>query len=76
MGWPSTIKYTAEEADELALITTDIESYTDEMVTKIITGELPLDQFDTFREGLKTRNLDRMLEIHQAAYDRWAKTQE
>ena len=46
------------------------------MVTKIITGELPLDQFDTFREGLKTRNLDRMLEIHQAAYDRWAKTQE
>lgn len=76
VGWPSTIKYTAEEADELALITTDIESYTDEMVTKIITGELPLDQFDTFREGLKTRNLDRMLEIHQAAYDRWAKTQE
>ena len=76
VGWPSTVKYTAEEADELALITTDIESYTDEMVTKMVIGEISLDQFETFREGLKTRNLDRLLEIHQAAYDRWAKTQE
>ena len=42
----------------------------------MVIGEISLDQFETFREGLKTRNLDRLLEIHQAAYDRWAKTQE
>lgn len=72
IGWPSSIKFTAEESNELALISMDIESYTDEMVTKMIIGEVSVDEFETFREGLKQRNLDRMMEIYQAAYDRWA----
>lgn len=75
IGWPTSVKYTAEEADSLALITMDIESYTDEMVTKMITGEVSLDEFGTFQEGLEARNLSSMMEIHQAAYDRWAENQ-
>ena len=74
-AWPSTVKYLDEEANEISLLLTDIESYTDEMVTKMITGEISLDQFETFREGLKARNVDRMREIHQKAYDRWAESQ-
>ena len=74
-AWPSTVKYLDEEANEISLLLTDIESYTDEMVTKMITGEISLDQFETFREGLKARNVDRMMEIHQKAYDRWAESQ-
>lgn len=69
------MKYLDEEANEISLLLTDIESYTDEMVTKMITGEISLDQFETFREGLKARNVDRMMEIHQKAYDRWAESQ-
>lgn len=75
IGWPSSVKLTAEEADELALISTDIQSYTDEMVTKMIIGEVSTDEFESFRTGLQERKLDRMLEIYQAAYDRWSANQ-
>ena len=75
VGWPSSVKLTAEEADELALISTDIQSYTDEMVTKMIIGEIPIDDFESFRTGLKERKLERMLEIYQGAYDRWSARQ-
>ncbi|MCI8691732.1 MAG: extracellular solute-binding protein [Lachnospiraceae bacterium] len=75
VGWPSSVKLTAEEADELALISTDIQSYTDEMVTKMIIGEIPTDDFESFRTGLKERKLERMLEIYQGAYDRWSARQ-
>lgn len=75
IGWPSSVKLTAEEADELALISTDIQSYTDEMVTKMITGEVSTDEFENFRTGLQERKLDRMIEIYQDAYDRWSANQ-
>lgn len=72
VGWPSSVKLTTEEADEIALIHTDIVSYTDEMVTKMINGEIATDEFATFQNGLKERKLDRMMEIYQTAYDRWS----
>ncbi len=71
VGWPS-IKYTGEEADEIALIQVDITSYADQMISRFIVGEVSLDEFDTFVQGLKDRNLDRLIEIQQGAYDRWA----
>lgn len=71
VGWPDTVKFTLEETEELALLEVDIESYVDEMVPKMINGELSIDEFESFREGLKARNIDRMLEIYQTAYDRW-----
>lgn len=71
VGWP-TMKYTAEEAEEIALIQVDVTSYTDQMFSKFVTGEVSLDEFDTFVQGLKDRNLDRLLEIQQQVYDRWA----
>lgn len=75
VGWPSSIKLTEEELNELTLISTDIQSYKDEMVTKMIIGEVSTDEFESFQEGLKERNLGRMLEIYQAAYNRWAENQ-
>lgn len=75
VGWPSTVKFTQEETAELALLEVDIESYVDEMVPKMINGELPIDEFETLRKGLIDRNIDRMLEIYQTAYDRWVALQ-
>lgn len=75
VGWPSSVKLSPEEADEIALIYTDIVSYTDEMVTKMINGEIATDEFGTFQNGLKERKLERMMEIYQTAYDRWSANQ-
>lgn len=75
VGWPSSIKYTAEENEELALLNTDINSYKDEMITKMITGEVSTDEFESYVQGLKDRGLERMLEIQQTAYDRWVENQ-
>lgn len=71
VGWP-TLKYTAEEADEIALISVDINDYYNQMFAKFVTGEESLDKFDDYVQGLKDRNLDRLVELQQQAYDRWA----
>lgn len=71
LRWPEAIKYTDDEANELALISTDLESYRSEMVAKMITGEVSLDDWDTYVQGLNDRGLERYLELQQAAYDRF-----
>jgi len=71
VNWPKAMKYTTDELEQLALITTDITSYKDEMVTKMITGEVSIDSFDEYVQGLKDRGLDKYLEVHQTAYDRF-----
>ena len=42
------------------------------MEAKMIVGEIGLDQFDAYVQGLYDRGLERYLEINQAAYERWA----
>ena len=70
-GWSSNIRYTAEEADEIALLQNDIYTYCEQMIAQFITGELPLEEFDAFVEGCNARGLERFIEINQAAYDRY-----
>lgn len=70
--WSSNIKLTEEEANEANLILTDIDSHIAQMEAKMIVGEIGLDQFDAYVQGLYDRGLERYLEINQAAYDRWA----
>lgn len=72
VNWPGAISYTVEESDSLALVSTDIVSYKDEMVTKMITGEISIeDGFDDYVQGLKDRGLEQLLEVYQTAYDRY-----
>ncbi len=70
VGWPSSIKFSAEENDELSLIRADLDTYLKQMVSKFIVGEESLDNFDAFVAGCKSRGLDRYLQIYQTAYDR------
>ncbi|MCI8886745.1 MAG: extracellular solute-binding protein [Hungatella sp.] len=73
VDWPDSMKLTAEEADELSLIETDLNSYKQTMESKMIIGDLDVDgTWDEFVSGLHSRGLDRYLEILQQAYDRWA----
>lgn len=65
------ISLTAEETDEYSKIITDINTYREEATAKIISGQMGLDQIDTYYETLKSMGIDRALEIQQKAYDRF-----
>lgn len=71
VGWP-TVRMTAEENDRLGLIEADLLPYLEQMESKIIIGDLDISAYDEMVEGMRARGMDELIEIHQAAYDRWA----
>ena len=62
---------TAEEAEEMATINAAVSTYVKEETTKFIMGLRDLNEFDSYVESLKGLNIDRALEIKQAAYERY-----
>ena len=62
---------TTEEAREISQLLTQIETYGDEAVFAFITGQKPLDEFDSFVEELENLGTDRLCELYQASYDRY-----
>ena len=75
-GWPQTVKFTGEEADELSLLETDLKSYCDQQITKFIIGDLSIEaEFDNYVSECNRRGLARILEIRQTAYDRFMSNQ-
>ena len=62
---------TDEELEEIASITTVINSYAASAQYKFITGEVDIDKgWDAYIKELKASNVDRLVELYQAAYDR------
>lgn len=67
------VSYTAEEVKERGAMQKDITIYLKQARAQFITGELDLDKdWDTYVKSLEQMNLGRLLEIEQAAYDRYA----
>lgn len=62
-----------EEAQELANVMADIETYVDEMITKFIIGQVSIDNFDKYVQEVKNMNIQKAIEIKQAQYDRASK---
>jgi len=60
-----------DEGMEFAQIMTDINSHRDEMVARFIIGAEPLENFDAFINTIRNMNIDRAIEIQQAALDRF-----
>lgn len=65
------IALTAEESAECGSIDTDIWTLVDENVAAFIAGERSIDEFDDFVEEVKSLDVDRAIEIKQAALDRY-----
>jgi putative aldouronate transport system substrate-binding protein len=42
-----------------------------ETIPQFITGQKPMTEYDAFVEQLKSMNIDRCIEIQQAALDRY-----
>lgn len=62
---------TSEESSEVANIMNEVNTYVDEMFLKFIMGVEPIENFDEFVQQLKKLNIDRAIEIRQAALERY-----
>lgn len=72
-GYPNLIgklPYTEEETMAIADITTAINTYRDENITRFVTGSRDLAEWDDFVEELYAMGLETQLEYMQTAYDR------
>lgn len=65
------VSLTAEESSECGSIETDIWTLVDENVAAFIAGERSLNDFDKFVQEVKSMNVDRAIEIKQAAVKRY-----
>ena len=61
---------TVEEANRIAELSTDLNTYSEELLTKLIMGEQSLDDWDTYMQDLKDLGLDELISINQGRYDR------
>ena len=54
----NAIRYTDDEQDVISKYETDIKTYTNEQLTKFITGITPIDQWDAYIAGFADYHLD------------------
>lgn len=66
-----TISATTEESEELATLTSSINTYVEEELTKFVMGTRDMSEYDSFVDTLKTMGIERVIEIKQAGYDRY-----
>ncbi len=62
---------TTEEGNEYSALYGDIQTFVQESIPAFITGAKSLDDWDSFVAQIKTLNIDRCIELQQAALDRY-----
>lgn len=68
--WPA-FTYTEEENKFLSSTGTDISKYVAEMQDKFISGDVPFSKWDDYVQTLESMQLEKYMEIQQAAYERY-----
>ena len=61
---------TPEESEAVAAVSTDINTFVDEMLQKFIIGSEPLSNWDSFVEKVNSMGVNVMIDTMQARYDR------
>jgi ABC-type glycerol-3-phosphate transport system substrate-binding protein len=61
---------TITEMAQIEATQTDLKTYSDELLTKLILGQQSLDNWDSYMNDLKRLGLDDLIAINQARYDR------
>lgn len=65
------IRLSTDEVSASTSIMSQVNTYLNETMTAIISGQSPITEFDTMVETIKSMGIDRAIEVHQAAYDRY-----
>lgn len=65
-----TLAFNAEEQKVVDEYQTAITTYAQEMLTKFVLKQVPISDFDSFVENLKTMHLDELLAAYESAYAR------
>lgn len=60
-----------DELDQITSLSADIDTYESEMIQNFITGQASLDEFDTFRETVRSMGGDELTQIYQNQLDRY-----
>lgn len=66
-----SVTLTASEGETASSIYSDVYTYAAEHITKFISGDEDMSQYDAFVAQLSTMKIDELTEIYQAAYDRY-----
>ncbi|TDQ37154.1 extracellular solute-binding protein [Aureibacillus halotolerans] len=69
-GYPHAF-FTKEETRTVSRINRDLKKYIEQMEANFITGETPLSEWDSYVETIKGMNVDELVKINQAAFDRY-----
>ena len=65
-----TLKYTNEEAENLAEIQANIQTYVSQSLAEFVTGNRPLSDWDSYLSELENMGLSEWLSVAQTAYER------
>ena len=69
--YPAAASLTPEESSEYASLLNEINTYRYEMLVKFLLGTEPIENYDKFVQTMNDLGMQRVLEIKQAAYDRY-----
>ena len=62
--------FSEEELKEREEVRTQLETHTDEMLSKFILKQRPLSEWDNFGKELEELGLQKLLDVHKSAYER------
>jgi putative aldouronate transport system substrate-binding protein len=68
---PPTLRFSDAEIVEVQALQRDIDTYVDENRDKFINGQLPFGQWNSFQTGLQQLRVSRLVELYNAAYQRF-----
>lgn len=66
-----TLKYSEADLDDYNRITTQINTYVDEMLSKFVVGQEPISKFDAFVAKVKSMNFDQLEKIQNKGYQKY-----
>ena len=52
------------------MISLDLNTYSEELLSKLIMGQKSLDEWDSYMKDLSELGLDELIQINQSRYDR------
>lgn len=64
-------KMNLEESEEYNALVSDISTHVNEQILRFVMGDRDLSEYDMFLEELETMGMSRLVELKQAAYNRY-----